>query len=237
MLKTFFVSFFFMLNSLFITARAQDNNSKTDPDIWVAEFNINPEDLSSIGENEYFILKPGYQLILKGEDDGEEIVLIITVLNQTKVVDGVLTRVVEEKETKNGKLIEVSMNYFAIDNKNKNIYYFGESVDIYKNDKVVSHEGAWVSGEDGAKFGLMIPGRIKPGEKYYQEIAPDIAMDRAEIISAIDELVTPAGKFINCLKIKETTPMEPKALDYKIYAPGIGLIKDGTLLLKEYSFQ
>ena len=115
------------------------------------------------------------------------------VLNETKIVDGCTTRVVEEKEMKGGKIVEVSRNYFAIDNRNKDVYYFGESVDIYENGKVISHGGAWESGKENAKFGLMIPGKIEIGKKYYQEFAPEIAMDRAEVISITDSLETPVG--------------------------------------------
>ena len=31
----------------------------------------------------------------------------------------------------------------------------------------------------------------------------------------------PAGTFHNCLKSKETTPLEPDLLEYKFYAPGV----------------
>ena len=61
-------------------------------------------------------------------------------------------------------------------------------------------------------------------------------MDRAEIISINETLGTPAGKYTTVLKIEETTPLEPKDKSYKLYAPGIGLIKDGDLLLKKYGF-
>lgn len=207
---------------------------KTD---WEKTYNVSTENFSTTGANDYFILKPGYQLTLQGEEDGKNVVLIITVLNDTKIIDGVETRVVEEKESKAGKLIEVSRNYFALDKRNNDVYYFGEAVDIYKNNKIISNEGAWESGKDGAKFGLMVPGKIHVGKKFYQEMAPEIAMDRAEIISNSEMLDTPAGKFENCLKIEETTPLESGTKEYKIYAPGVGLIEDGSLLLVQYGFQ
>jgi hypothetical protein len=237
MLKKLFIAVFLVVNLVLVNTYSQDNKTKTEQDLWTKEFNVNPNDLSSVGENDYFILKPGYQLTLQGKEDREEVVLVITVLNETKIVDGCTTRVVEEREMKEGKIIEVSRNYFAIDKRNKDIYYFGESVDIYENGKIVSHGGAWESGKDNAKFGLMIPGIIEIGKKYYQEFASEIAMDRAEIISKTDSLETPAGNFKNCLKIKETSPLEPKAMDYKIFSPGIGLIKDGALLLTKYGFK
>jgi hypothetical protein len=67
----------------------------------------------------------------------------------------------------------------------------GEDVDVYKNGKVASHEGAWLSGVKGAKFGLMMPGTPRAGHKFYQEKAPGVGMDRAEIISVDEKVTTP----------------------------------------------
>jgi hypothetical protein len=193
---------------------------------WTNDFSAERDALSSTGRNNFFILEPGYQLVL--EDDKER--LVITVLNETKKVDGVETRVVEERETNNGQLVEVSRNYFAISKRTGNVYYFGEDVDIYKNGKIASHDGAWLSGVDGARFGLMMPAVPLVGARYHQEVAPKVAMDRAEIASVTESFKTPAGEFKNCVKTKETTPLEPD-VGQKHYAPGIGLIQDGGLKL------
>jgi hypothetical protein len=193
---------------------------------WTNDFSAEKDALSSTGRNDFFILEPGYQLVL--ENDKER--LVITVLNETKKVDGVETRVVEEHETNDGQVVEVSRNYFAISRRTGNVYYFGEDVDIYKNGKVASHDGAWLSGVDGARFGLMMPAVPLVGARYHQEVAPKVAMDRAEIASVTETFKTPAGEFKNCVKTKETTPLEPD-VGQKYYAPGIGLIQDGGLKL------
>src|SRR5262245_7865662 len=88
---------------------ALDAQSKT-TDRWTRDFGAENGELSPTGRNPYFILEPGYQLTLR--DGGSQ--LVITVLDETKPVAGVTTRVVEERETKNGTPIEVSRNYFAI---------------------------------------------------------------------------------------------------------------------------
>ena len=124
---------------------------------FTTEFLVEKGELASTGRNPFFNLEPVNQLTY--EDDDER--LVITVLNETKIVDGVETRVIEERETKGGKLVEVSRNFFAISKRTNSVFYFGEEVDIYKNGKVVAHEGAWMSGEKGAKFGLMMPGDRK----------------------------------------------------------------------------
>jgi hypothetical protein len=155
---------------------------------------------AATGRNMYFILKPGYQLILEGHEDKDSTRLVITVLTETKKIGNVETRVVEENESVNGKTIEISRNYFAFCKETSSIYYFGEEVDMYKDNKIVSHDGAWIA-EGKNKAGVMMPGLILPGARYYQEIAPGIAMDRAEIISTNEKLITQAGAFTNCLKM------------------------------------
>jgi len=189
---------------------------------------------SSRGSNPYFVLEPGFQLILQGKEKQQNVHLTITVLRETRVIDGIETRVVEERETQDGELVEVSRNYFAICNRTNSVFYFGEDVDIYENGVIVSHAGSWHAGENGARPGIIMPGVILLGGRYYQEVAPGVAMDRAEIISMSQVMQTPAGRFENCLETEETTPLEPNALEFKFYAPGIGLIKDGTLELTYY---
>jgi hypothetical protein len=203
---------------------------------WTDAFLEDSASLSSQGANPYFILEPGYQLHLKGKERVKSVELVITVLNETKVVDGIETRIVEERETVNAELVEVSRNYFAISKRTNAVYYFGEDVDIYKKGKIVSHEGSWQSGMNGARYGLLIPGSPLLGSRYYQELAPGVAMVRCEIISLSEVVETRAGHFANCLKTEETTPLEPKAKEYKCYARGIGLIQDADLFLASHGF-
>jgi hypothetical protein len=200
---------------------------------WTQVFPVDPRTLATEGENPYFILKPGYQATFEGGKSGK---LVITVLNETLAVGGVNTRIVEEREWSGGELIEVSRNFFAIDPKTLDVYYFGEDVDMYKKGKVVSHEGSWRHGTNGAKFGLMMPGKPVVGAKFYQEQAKGVAMDRSEIVSLTEKVTTRAGAFDRCVKSKETTPLEPLAREYKIYAPGVGLVKDGDLELVSHQY-
>ena len=189
-------------------------------------------EFATTGKNTYFILEPGYQLTLEDKSGGK---LVITVLNDTKKIGNVETRIVEENESKNGKTIEISRNFFAVCKQNGGVYYFGEETDIYKNGKATSGEDSWTATGKN-KAGLAMPALPLLGARYYQEIAPGVAMDRAEILSTSETLKTPLQTFTNCLKTVETTPIEPLEKEYKIYAPGIGLIKDEDMLLVKYGF-
>ena len=204
-------------------------NQALDPS-YTSRFDVDKADFADTGRNPYFILEPGYVLTLEGGAER----LVVTVLNETRTVDGVTTRIVEERQTERGELVEVSRNYFAISRLTNAVFYFGEDVDMYKGGKVVSHEGAWLSGVNGARFGLMMPGLPLLGARYYQEMAPKVAMDRAAIVSVADTLKTPAGTFTNVLRTEETTPLEPGVKEAKYYARGIGLIQDGSLKLVKY---
>ena len=191
------------------------------------KFDVQKSDLSARGVGRYIILQPGR----RAEYESKEGKLVITVLPETKTVDGVQTAVVEERESEGGKLKEVSRNFFAINRKTGDVYYFGEEVDIYKDGKVVDHEGAWMSGQNGAHFGMLIPGQPRVGQKFYAELAPKVAMDRCEVKETGAKVQTPLlGTFNDCMKIDETTPLE-KGTSHKVYAPGIGLIQDDEMML------
>jgi hypothetical protein len=187
--------------------------------------------LRSHGTGEYIDLTPGRTWLYRSQS-GQ---LKISVLDQTRMVDGVETRIVEERESEGGALVEVSRNFFAIDPASGDLYYFGEEVDVYKGGRVTGHPGAWESGRGAARFGLALPGRPRVGDKYYQEFAPGVAMDRGEVVSVEETVETPAGGFARCVHVRETTALEPEDVSQKWYAPGVGLIKDDEMELIAYT--
>jgi len=205
--------------------KRQQNQGKK----WTKSFGEQNCKFSSVGRNRFFILEPGYQLVLESKTEK----VMITVLGKTKKVGGVTTRIVEEREEENGKLKEVSRNFFAICKNHGDVFYFGEEVDDYKDGKIVRHSGEWRADEKDSKAGIIMPGTIFLGARHYQEISPN-AMDRAEIISDDVTMKTPAGTFKNCIRVEETSALNADEKCYKTYAPGIGLIQDEDLLLTKY---
>ena len=81
-----------------------------------------------------------------------------------------------------------------------------------------------------------MPGTILLGSRYHQEIAPNVAMDRAEIINMGQAIQTPSGEFTDTLITQETTPLEPDVVELKYYAAGIGQIQEEDLKLEKYGF-
>jgi hypothetical protein len=196
------------------------------------------------GGNDFFGLTPGRRTyfdnsacVAAGEcEDRED--LVITVTRELKKVwlddDGerrpIWTRVIVEHETENGEVKEISRNYFAMCVPTRDVYYFGEDVDIYRDGRVVSHSGAWLAGRAGAKPGIIMPeSAYILGQRYYQELAPRVALDRAEHVAADLEIDLHAGNFDDCIEVTETTPLEPGSESTKVYCPGVGLVIDSDL--------
>jgi hypothetical protein len=210
-------------------------------DDFTTEFNIEDCRFSSTGVNPYFILLPCYQLVLEGEEDEETVRVEITVLRETEIIclngtGRIKTRVVQEREWVDDELVEVSRNFFAICKSTNDVFYFGEEVDIYEDGEIVSHEGSWRAGQNGAKPGIIMPGTFLLGSRYYQELAPDVALDRAEHIAMNLTIETETGTFDNCVEILETSPLDPDAESTKNYARGIGLVVDDVVKLVDYGF-
>jgi hypothetical protein len=182
-----------------------------------------------VSTNPYFPLDVGRQLILTGEEDGEAVVLQVTVLDRTRTIAGVTTRVVEEREFHDGELAEVSWNYH-VQASDGAICYYGEDEDAYE-DGEISHEGTWCADQPGNQAGIFMPADPKPGTKYQNEVAPGIAEDEAKIVG-IGPLTVPFGGFSNTIRIREFDPLTAEK-DHKVYAAGIGVIIDGTLSLTE----
>jgi hypothetical protein len=205
---------------------------KVTPQTWQEEFNMSDRKLADTGESRYFILSPGYQTVLASGNT----TLTITVLDETKEINGIRTRVVKEREETKGELSEVSRNFFAIDQETGDVFYFGEEVDLYKNGQFAGHSGAWLAYENGSKPGLIMPGTPQVGMKYYQELAPGVALDRAEVVTVSETFKTPAGEFENCLVTEESSALEP-GMERKTYAPGIGLVQDESMKLVSYGYK
>ncbi len=191
------------------------------------KFNVEKSAIAPLGTNRYWLFTPGTQLYYAHGKD----TMVSTVLPETRNIAGYETRVFEDREMKNGQLSEVTRDYYGIDKTNGDVYYFGEDVDEYKNGKISGHGGTWLHGVKGAQFGLMMPGQSKTGQKFYQEQAPGVGVDRAEVVSVSETVKVAAGTFTNCVHMKETSSMEAGVTEHKWYAPGVGLIKEGEFEL------
>jgi hypothetical protein len=223
--STFAVAF--ILAVILGCAGSQKNIYDTTWDGWQSLFIVPAADWSSRGTNAYFPLEPGAAWDYVGSGGSR---MRVAVLDETKVVDGVTTRVVTETETVDGTTKAVYRNYLAI-TRSKDIYYFGMEADIAHDGAPPTHEGSWLAGVNGATFGLFLPGAIDVGARFYQQHAPGVAMDRYVIRSKDKTVEVPAGWFEHCLDFEETTPLDAKRTDHLYFAPGVGLIQYGAFRL------
>ena len=199
------------------------------------------------GQNPLFPLKPGTQLIIEGEeeDDGEVVTIRVEIntLKEKQTIRfeapsgdhvALRARVWEEREFEDGELIEVSRNFLAICRETGDIFYFGEDVEVYEDGELVGHPGEWRAGVDGAQPGILFPGRFLLGSRYMQEVAPGVALDRAENVAMGLDVPTPAGNFSGCVGVLDSNGLEPDAPgDPKVYCPKVGLVMDEDIVLIE----
>jgi hypothetical protein len=196
----------------------------------VATQEIDPAEFSSQITNTYLPLSlVGSKLFIGEETDDEgeavETRLESRLLPETTVVAGVTVAILEERAYEDGELVEVALDYFAQD-ANGDVYYFGEAVDNYVDGVLENHDGQWLAGEGDNEAGLFMPAAPQAGVTLTLEHAPGIAEDMATILSLGETVDVPAGKYANCLKTRDFSPLEPGVEEFKYYCPTIGLVKE-----------
>jgi hypothetical protein len=196
---------------------------------WQASFPVDKKNLGIEGTNPYLPLVPGSQWTYKRGREFET----ITVLKTTRTIDGVECRPVEAREETGGQITGIVVDYYAIDRTTNDVYYMGEDADQYRSGKVVSHQGSWLSGVNGASFGMLLPGSPQLGQRYYQAQAPGIK-DRVEIKSIDQKITTTLGTFAHCVAVEESSALN-HGVTRKWYARGIGAVKDAEMELVTYA--
>ena len=171
--------------------------------------------------NPYMTLRPGTTYVYNNKGTGELTQTETT--HQTKLIDDVVCTVVHDTTKVAGQLTENTFDYFAQD-KAGNVWYFGEDTQTLVNGKVVSTEGTWRAGVNGASPGIVMEGHPHPGDQYSQEHAAGVAEDKARVVTLDAVIDAPYGSFHDALKTAEFTPLEPGALEHKFYIAGLGLV-------------
>lgn len=201
------------------------------PDFASAKFS-NPLDI----DNPYFPLVPGakyeYEETSVDDETGETVTqrIVVEVTNQTKLVNGVLNRVVLDRVYEDGLLIEDTVDWHCQDD-NGNVWYFGEETIAFEYDddsNLIDStiEGSWEAGVDGASPGIAMEAKPSVGDRYYQEFQANGALDFAEVLATNQTVKGPLGTFKSVLRTEDINLREPGALEHKFYAPGIGFIQE-----------
>jgi hypothetical protein len=124
-------------------------------------------------------------------------------------------------------LTEDTYDWYAND-KDGNVWNFGEKVDNYKNGKIDNHQGSWEAGVDGAKPGIIMPADPKVGQTYRHEYYKGKAEDLGTILATAKKVTVAHGTFDGCLQIRNWSTLDTTQNEHRYYCPGVTF-----LVLKE----
>jgi len=178
---------------------------------------IDPANFVSVVDNKYFTLKPGTVITYKGKKDSAVVVDSNEVTSETKDIMGVKTVVVKDTITENGKVSEISFDWFAQE-KNGTVWSFGEDLKEYDAaGKVTNTIGSWEAGKDGALPGVIMTANPQVGDSWKQEYLKGIAEDRGEVLGIDESIKTSYGSYQHCIKTKDWSAVEPGVIENKYY--------------------
>jgi hypothetical protein len=176
-------------------------------------------------DNAFMPLIPGTSYIFQGTEGGNAQRDVVEVTSETKTILGVEAVVVNDTVTdQQGNLIEQTLDWFAQDRAG-NVWYMGEDSKAYEHGQVVSTEGSWQAGVDGAQPGMIMEAHPAVGDFSSQECAPGVAEDQAKVLDLTASVKSPYGDFGHALLTRETTPLEPGTAENKYYAQCVGLVR------------
>ncbi len=175
--------------------------------------------------NPHFPLTPGTTLTYEGQTAGGLEKTVVEILPGTRQVNGVTAIVVRDRVYLDGELIEDTFDWYAQDVAG-NVWYLGEDSKEIENGQVVSTQGSWEWGVDGALPGIVMwaDPAAHIGEEYRQEFYEGEAEDWAVVVAIGQAVTVPFGSFTNCIKTEDWNALESGGREYKYYCPGIGLV-------------
>jgi hypothetical protein len=187
---------------------------------------LDPADFTVDITNQWWPMEVGDRWVFD-ETEGHTVQRVeVTVLDETRTIgNGVEARVVHDLVTEDGATVEDTLDFYAQD-ADGNVWYLGEETAEYENEQVVSTEGSWEAGVDGAQPGILLPSDPEPGDAYRQEYLADEAEDSGFVLSVDEQVQVPTGMYTGTLMTRDTTPLEPDLVELKFYAPGVGPVME-----------
>ena len=191
-----------------------------------ATASVDPADFTKPKANPYFPLTPGKVFVYRGTEGGDHLVEHLRVTHRTETIEGVETTVVKDTLFANARLAEATTDWYANDN-NGATWYFGERTATYdRHGHVASREGSWRSGIDDGEAGIIMAANPVPTDAYRQEFLTGHAEDQAWIVANHERVTVPYGHVRNVVRSFEWTRLEPRVVSVKLYAPGLGIVRE-----------
>jgi hypothetical protein len=191
---------------------------------------ITAEELSADITNPLFPAPVGATWVYEAQTDEGLERIEIEVEAETKDVWGTTARVVRDTAFLDGEMIEDTWDWFAQDGDG-NVWYMGEDTQEYENGTVVSNEGAWEAGVDGALPGIVMLGDPQVGDEYRQEFFEGEAEDWGQVVSIDESVDVEAGSWTGCVKTRDRSVLDPELDEFKYYCDGAGtvLVEEGDV--------
>jgi hypothetical protein len=190
---------------------------------------LNPADFVGVIDNPYFPLPVGRTLIYRGTKDGLSIVDTVKVTNRTKLIEGITARAVSDVSTHHGMVLEKTTDWYAQD-ATGTVWYLGEDTKAFDPDGTVDTSGSWQAGVHDGEPGIIMEANPQIPDAYRQEYAAGDAEDTAWIVNRGGSITIPYGKVHKVLTTLEFARIEPGVIDQKIYAPGLGIVVERSMI-------
>jgi hypothetical protein len=176
--------------------------------------------------NPWFPLRPGTTLVYRGVKDGKVSRDVVHVTGKTRRIAGVVCTAVSDRLYLRGRLEERTTDWYAQD-KAGNVWYFGEDTkELDRHGNVISREGSFRAGRNGARAGLYFPGHPRVGVSARQEFFKGHAEDHFRVIDLHARVSVPYVTTGRAVRTREWTPLEPGVVDNKYYVRGVGSVRE-----------
>jgi hypothetical protein len=190
---------------------------------------IDPSGFSARVTNPWFPLRPGTTYVYTGTKDGKKAMDVVAVSARTKEIDGVSTRLVNDRLYLDNVPEERTTDYYAQD-RCGNVWYFGEdTAELDRSGRVIDRSGSFRAGVRGAQPGVFMLRHPQIGRWFRQEWFAGEAEDRFRALSTGASVTVRFGRFHDALRTEERTDLEPGVIDNKFFVRGVGEVKEVTV--------
>jgi hypothetical protein len=180
-------------------------------------------------DNAWFPLRPGTVYVYRGSKDGLPSRDVVTVTHRTRTIAGAPCVAVSDRLYLAGRLRERTTDWYSQDARG-NVWYFGESTaELDRRGRVTTTEGTWLAGRHGARAGIYMPADPQVGRSGRQEFYRGHAEDHFRVLSLHASVRVPYTSSSRALLTMEWTPLEPGAIDHKLYVRGIGTVLEQSV--------
>jgi hypothetical protein len=182
---------------------------------------LRPSNFTARIDNPWLPMAPGSRWVYVEHEGGTVQRDVVAVARHTKLIAGIRARVVHDVVTEKGRLVEDTHDWFAQDRRG-NVWYLGEQTTEYSPGHAPSTKGSWETGVKNARPGVVMQAHPRPGPAYRQEFLAGEAEDKARVLSVDEKAEVPAGYYPRTVMTKDFTRLEPRLLEHKFFARGVG---------------